>query len=457
MILAEAADAAPVMASSSSTSYNMGDMSYAEFTAYRQKRNTDYISKLWRQQRDLINRELLLTQKAQQDSLLTKNSIFPHIKPLDVMSHSTSEKRQMFQSRVRPAFNRGKTVVLAVDPERHIQLEKERMAQQEQRNRPKSPIQLIPIDVKPLGAPTPKPTTVAISSTHRHANKSQSNAEILSKSLPNNLTSSLELWKKPAPLLSKKLSGGNQAGFTAGDTASTVLESLAITMKTCQNIHTMNNLAKYTIEESQNPQKPESHGVLDAMIARKTLKPRKPMTGFGSYGTKLPPAAASNLDLYLKASSVNQTLEEDPLEAVWKAQSSQNSCCDNDDEDCSICGKYSSKLPIIPFISTRPYTNMPTNSRQTMRSTDTTLPPEDCARKTLVIELPNINYTPATPPKLIIPQPASHKFRAHKVISLQKILKQKELRQRELTNLFSDITELSHVNHVLSSYAVKNS
>ena len=203
MILAEAADAAPVMASSSSTSYNMGDMSYAEFTAYRQKRNTDYISKLWRQQRDLINRELLLTQKAQQDSLLTKNSIFPNIKPLDMTSHSTSEKRQMFQSRVRPAFNRGKTVVLAVDPERHIQLEKERMAQQEQRNRPKSPIQLIPIDVKPLGAPTPKPTTVAISSTHRHANKSQSNAEILSNSLPINLTSSLELWNKPAPLLSK--------------------------------------------------------------------------------------------------------------------------------------------------------------------------------------------------------------------------------------------------------------
>mgnify|MGYP001792569098 CR=1 FL=1 len=55
-----------------------------------------------------------------------------------------------FKSRVKPAVNKGKYRCLALDPESHVQLEKEKKAMQEHRSRPKSPVLLAPINVTSL-------------------------------------------------------------------------------------------------------------------------------------------------------------------------------------------------------------------------------------------------------------------------------------------------------------------
>lgn len=62
-----------------------------------------------------------------------------------------------FRSRIRPAIFKGKShCTIAVDPETHLQMVKEKQAMHEHRARPKTPVSLEPVQVSLSGSKTKK-------------------------------------------------------------------------------------------------------------------------------------------------------------------------------------------------------------------------------------------------------------------------------------------------------------
>ena len=74
-------------------------------------------------------------------------------------SHNLSRSRahhNEFRSRIRPAIFKGKTPSIAYNPESHIQMEREKQAITEHRNRPKTPVNLQPVQVVSFRRPKSK-------------------------------------------------------------------------------------------------------------------------------------------------------------------------------------------------------------------------------------------------------------------------------------------------------------
>lgn len=68
-------------------------------------------------------------------------------------AHLHRSHHNEFRSRIRPAIFKGKMPSIAHDPESHIQMEREKQALSEHRNRPKTPVNLQPVQVMSFRRP----------------------------------------------------------------------------------------------------------------------------------------------------------------------------------------------------------------------------------------------------------------------------------------------------------------
>ena len=375
-------------------------------------KQSDYISNLWKQQRELLNRELLLTQR-------TENSYSArHLKSSAKIIGPGYE----FKSRVKPAFERGRTLLLAVDPEKHIQLEQERLAVLQRRTRPKSPIKLEPLDVKPLQAAndTKNQTLPLKLST---AGESSNNQTVM-RSSPN-----ITFTRQPSLLPIHHKSKKSEVSIL--QTLKKTRKYLDSDTKLGANTRTANTVG-------------ESVTKADNLVSSNLIKLRKPLPRksiLTDHHLALDMTHQSALEI--DSFTVN-SVSTDPLFGNTVHLCSE-SCCDSMDEDCTICSKYGSKLPIIPVLTLAgPACYRKKNDEAPSASERAPENPKN--RKTLVVQLPDINCKPATPASYIKPE----KVKTHTLpLSEQKTLKQKQLRHKELENLFSDITELNQVNEKL--------
>jgi len=374
-------------------------MNVSQLQTSRVSGDSDYISRLWRAQRDLITQDTALTKKAKEDLYLPLLYKYKNMPSGDSVNISTA-----FQSRVRPAFSRGKSVIIATDPEKHILLEKERIALQEQRHRPKTPIQLRPIDVKPLGHPEePKPPPKC-KETARGTNNS----------------ALADLWKKATTIASRSLPTLNTKK----------LPDMSLHSQLQRSSQYIQNVIQASVKQEALPHLWEAtreSAPTDTERKTTTRQQRKPYQAYGNYPIRAK-TNSRDITFVLEATRCSGTYTDNALDAVRKAQT-ERLCCDGD-EGCAECGKDNGRFTTLPRIT----------DSQTSRPSPESI--QSSGRRTLVIQLPDINCTPATP--------AGKRRTRRTEINLNKTVKQQELRQRELTNLIADIRELNQLNEQLT-------
>lgn len=391
-------------------------MNYSETTS------AHYINKLWNLQKDLLNQEAALREKTKRDTLRILGNA-------NMYYESDHPTHNVFQTRVRPAIQRGKTLILATDPEKHVQLVKERQALQEQRTRPRTPVKLIPIQGKSLSKPE----------TSNKENRPKSPPQVVPHPSPTRLSENYsqktsissilsDEWNKSLPIISRTLPSWNSRLYR-GDT---IIEPKVDSYKSTQYMKSLLHLEPITKSLGTSPSLMRSENNHKLAMG----KQRKPQPGFGIYN---PATRHREPTFLLEASSIRQNRDSLTIDSIAEAQR----CCNND-EDCIVCGQYASKLPVIPFISK----SLPARCEQSSTSPVSSITSSD-SRKTIVIQLPTITYLPATPPRSKSADNI-HIQKARKV-SYEKALKQRQLRQKELTNLFADIKELNNYNEEIKS------
>lgn len=377
--------------------------------------SSDYISRLWKQQRALLIREDNLLEQARHHSYM-----HPKLKEasaLVTMDNEASKTTNVFHSRVRPAINRGKTVILATDPEKHLQMMRERLEQQERKHhRLQNPEILNPvIEVKSLTRNRGSSLPLVQEVRQRHVPKTRglTEAERLE-----------EIWRSQIPIDSRTISIPWVADMYHSNTM--------------LHLTPFNRMLNYT----RNMLKLEPIQT-DELKTMKDAK-KEERIYLKSRHTKIPAIHDTKQShnreyptFLLEACSIQES--EDTSVTTSPAGKSYTST--------SVCNRYNktSRTQTVepPTIQvTKPQTSPASSENASAES-----------KKSLVVQMPAIDFTPATPN---ITTPTKHKSgqrtanlpatTSRRIINPHKVQKQKELRERELKNLFSDIRELNSVN-----------